>query len=137
LQQINLGYAIAVTSWLLYGIFTAVCYPIVFFACLFQFNFVANFIRARLRGLLKQLHFVDDKIALFDIPALEIGVDVDGLMVVRAMTISLSTLTILIHGIELGIKLLDDMEIAIQTEKLTVALFRSIEIGDKKPPSMA
>lgn len=58
-------------------------------------------------------------------------------MVVRAMTISLSALTILIHGIELGIKLLDDMEIAIQTEKLTVALFRSIEIGDKKLPSMA
>ena len=53
------------------------------------------------------------------------------------MTISLSTLTILIHGIELGIKLLDDMEIVIQTEKLTAALFRSIEIGDKMPPSMA
>ena len=41
---------------------------------------MANFIRARLRGLPKQLHFVDDKIALFDIPALEIDVDVDGLM---------------------------------------------------------
>jgi hypothetical protein len=40
-------------------------------------------------------------------------------------------------GVELGIKLSDDMEIAIQTEKLTVALFGSIEIGDKKPPSMA
>jgi hypothetical protein len=67
---------------------------------------------------------------LFNIPTLEIDVDVGGLMVVRAMTISLSALAILIHGIELGIKLSDDMEIAVQTEKLTVALFRSIEVGD-------
>ena len=82
LATINLGYAVAATSWLLYGIFTALCYPIVFVTCLFQFNFVAHIIRARLRGLPKQLHFVDDKIVLFDIPALEIDVDVDGLMVV-------------------------------------------------------
>ena len=46
---------------------------------------------AGLRGLPKQLHFVDDKPALFNIPALEIDVDVDGLTI---MTISLSTLTI-------------------------------------------
>jgi hypothetical protein len=67
---------------------------------------------------------------LFNISALEIDVDVDGLMAVRAMMISLSTLTILVHGIELSIKLSGDLGIAIQTEKLTVALFRSIEIGD-------
>jgi hypothetical protein len=33
------------------------------------------------------------------------------------------------HGTELGIKLSGDLEIAIQTEMLTVALLRSIEVG--------
>jgi hypothetical protein len=89
---------------------------------------VANFTKAGLRRLPEQLHFVDNKIALFNISALEIDVDVDGLMAVRAMMISLSTLTILVHGIELSIKLSGDLGIA---EKLTVALFRSIEIGDE------
>jgi hypothetical protein len=92
---------------------------------------VANFTRAGLRRLPEQLHFVNDKIALFNISALEIDVDVDGLMAVRAMMISLSTLTILVHGIGLSIKLSGDLGIAIQTEKLTVALFRGIEIGDE------
>lgn len=127
LATINLGYAVTATSWLLYGIFTAVRYPTVFFTCLFQFNFVANF---GLRRLPKQLHFVDDRIALFNIPALEIDVDADGLTVARTVTVSSSTLTILIHGIELGVKLSDDLEIANQTERLTVALFGSIKIGD-------
>jgi hypothetical protein len=130
LVTLNLVYAVAATSWLLYGVFIAGCYPTVFFTCLFQFSFVANLVRARLRAVLKQLQFVNDKIAFFNIPALEIDTDVDGLMVVRGVTISFSTLTIVAHGIELGIKLSDDMEIAIQTEKLTVALFRGIEIGD-------
>ena len=31
LATVNLGYAVAATSWLLYGIFTAVYYPIVLF----------------------------------------------------------------------------------------------------------
>jgi hypothetical protein len=127
LATINFGYAVAATSWLLYGIFTAVRYPTVFFTCHFQFNFVANF---GLRRLPKQLHFVDDRIALFNIPALEIDVDADGLTVARTVTVSSSTLTILIHGIELGVKLSDDLEITIQTERLTVALFRSIKTGD-------
>jgi hypothetical protein len=79
---------------------------------------------------LKQLHFIDDKIAFFDIPALEIDTDVDGLMVLRGITFSLSTLSFVVHGVEVGIKLSDDMELAIQTERVTVALFRSIDIGD-------
>jgi hypothetical protein len=131
LATINLVYTVTATSWLVfYGIFAVVCYPTVFFTCLFQFNFGPNFTRAGLRRFPKQLHFVDDKIALFNIPTLEINVDVDRPIIVRAMMISPSTLTILIHGIELGTKSSGDLEIAIQTEELTVALFRSIEIGD-------
>lgn len=64
--------------------------------------------------MLKQLQFVQDKVAFFGLPALEIDVDVAGLMVIRGITIHLSSLTIVAHGIELGIKLTDDMEIAFQ-----------------------
>jgi len=87
-------------------------------------------VRRKLRALLKELHFIDDKIAFFNIPALEIDTDVDGLMVLRGITFSLSTLSFVVHGVEVGIKLSDDMELAIQTEEVTVKLFRGIEIGD-------
>lgn len=46
------------------------------------------------------------------------------------MTISLSSLTLVAHGIELGIKLSDDMELAAHCDKVTVKFFRKIEIGD-------
>lgn len=127
---VNLAYAVACTSWLLYWVFTALCYPTIFITCLFQYKPVGVVTRWMLRGLLKQLHFVDDKIALFDIPALEIDVDVDGLMVLRGITLSLSTLSFTVHGVEVGIKLSDDLELAIQTERVTVALFRSIQVHD-------
>jgi hypothetical protein len=35
-----------------------------------------------------------------------------------------------VHGVEVGIKLSDDMELAIQSEMVKVKLFRGIEIGD-------
>ena len=125
----NLGYSICSTSWLLYGIFTASCYPTIILICLFQFESVGNLTRKGLRALLKQLHFIDDKIAFFNIPALEIDTDVDGLMVLRGVTFSLSNLSFVVHGVEVGIKLSDDMELAIQTEEVTVRLFRGIDIG--------
>ncbi|PVH80003.1 hypothetical protein DL98DRAFT_460233 [Cadophora sp. DSE1049] len=126
----NLGYSICSTSWLLYGIFTALCYPTILLICLFQFESVGNIARRALRALLKKLHFIDDKIAFFNIPALEIDTDVDGLMVLRGVTFSLSNLSFVVHGVEVGIKLSDDMELAIQTEEVTVRLFRGIDIGD-------
>ena len=86
--------------------------------------------RTTLRSLIKRLQFVHDKVAFFGLPALEIDVDVAGLMVIRGVTIHLSSLTIVAHGIELGLKLSDDMEIAIQTEEVKIALFRRIEISD-------
>ena len=130
LATLNLFYSIAATSWLLYWAFFATCCPVIFVTCLFQFDAVARFVRHLLRSLLQQLQFVNDKIALFDLPALEIDTDVDGLMVVRGLTISLSSLTIIAHGIEVGIKLSDDMELAIQVDQVKIPLFRRIDIGD-------
>lgn len=95
-----------------------------------QFDSVARHVRRGARGLLKQLYFIDDKVAFFDIPALEIDVDVDGLMVLRGITFSLSTLSFVVHGVEVGIKLTEDMELAISTERVEVNLFRGIDIGD-------
>lgn len=102
LATLNLVYAVSATSWLLYGLFTAICYPSILLTCLFQFTFAANFARKSLRRFLRQLQFTRDKIALFNLPALEIDTDVDGLFVIRGITISLSSLTIVAHGIELG-----------------------------------
>lgn len=130
IATLNLVYAVSSTSWLLYGFFVAACYPAIFLSCLFQFSFVADMVRRTLRSLLKQLHFVNDKIAFFDIPALEIDVDVVGLLVIRGLSVSLSTLTIIAHGVEVGIRLSNDLELAIQTEKVTIPLFRRIEISD-------
>jgi hypothetical protein len=130
LSVLHLLYSIASTSWLLYAVFLVLCYPAIFLTCLFQFNFAANLVRNTLRSLLKQLQFVQDKVAFFGLPALEIDVDVAGLMVIRGITIHLSSLTIVAHGVELGIKLTDDMEIAFQVEEVKIALFRRIDISD-------
>ncbi|TKA75445.1 hypothetical protein B0A55_04875 [Friedmanniomyces simplex] len=130
LATVNLVYAICSTSWLLYGLFTAVCYPMIGITCLVQSGTVATIARKNLRKLLKQLHFTRDKIALFNLPALEIDTDVNGLMVIRGVTISLSKLTIIAHGVELGMKLIDDVELAMYADEVTIPLFRRVEVGD-------
>lgn len=127
---LNLVYAVSATSWLLYWVFASACYPSIFLACLFQFDLVAKFVRRRLRHVLRELQFTNDKIAFFNLPALEIDVDVEGLMCIRGITISVSTLTIIAHGVEVGIKFSDDMELSIVTDKVRIALFRRIDIGD-------
>lgn len=104
LATINLIYAICSTSWLLHGLFATLCWISVFLTSLFQFPRVAHYARKALRTMLgKHPHFIKDKIALFNLPALEIDTDVDGLMAMRGVTISLSSLTLVVHGIELGI----------------------------------
>ena len=79
LATLHLFYAVAATSWLLYWAYAAICYPIIFVVCLYEFEIVARVVRQQLRWLLRQLHFVNDKIAIFDVPALEIDTTVDGL----------------------------------------------------------
>ncbi|KAF2672541.1 hypothetical protein BT63DRAFT_422991 [Microthyrium microscopicum] len=130
LSTLNLIYAVAATSWLLYWVFVAGCYPLIALSALFQFDRVSNFVRKQLRAVLKDSHFINDKIALFNLPALEIDTEVQGLFVIRGVTVSLSSLTIVAHGVEVAIKLMDDMELSLTTDKVTVSLFRKIEIDD-------
>lgn len=130
LSSLNLIYAVSSTSWLLYAVFTAGCWPLVFLTCLFQFDFAANIARKHLRLLLRDLHFTRDRIALFNLPALEIDTEVSGLVVTRGVTLSLSNLTLVAHGVEIGIKLADDIELAMHVDQVRVAFFRRIEVGD-------
>lgn len=103
LTTYNLIYAICSTSWLLYAAFAVATYPCVLLTCLNQFPRAANMARRGLRKVLGgQPHLIRDKLALFNLPALEIDTDVDGLLVIRGITISFSTLTLIAHGIELG-----------------------------------
>ncbi|KAF1969335.1 hypothetical protein BU23DRAFT_601679 [Bimuria novae-zelandiae CBS 107.79] len=127
---LNSAYLLASTSWVLYWSFAAGCYSATFLSCLFQFRIASGFVRRYLSNILRECHFVQDSISLFDLPALEIDKDTVGLFVVRGLTFSLYTLTATAYGIEVGVKLDDDMELAIQTDKVVVALFRRITIGD-------
>ncbi|KAF2832287.1 hypothetical protein CC86DRAFT_88093 [Ophiobolus disseminans] len=128
---VNLVYAIFSTSWLLYWVFTTSCWPIIMAVCLYQFDAPGGVARRFLRKtFLRDLHFINDQIAFFDLPALEIDTEVKGLFVVRGVTLSLSTMTLVAHGVEAGIKLSDDIELAIQTDKVVVPLFREIHVDD-------
>lgn len=126
----NLAEAAVSTSWLFYWIYAAICWALIFVTCLYQVDIVADYTRKGFRFILHAVHFTADKVAIFDIPALHIDVDVDGLMIIRGLTFSLSTLTLTAHGIEVGIKISDDLELSIQADSVKVALFREIEIGD-------
>jgi hypothetical protein len=127
---LSVTYTVASTSWVLYWGFVATCYTATSLSCLLQFSFASRIVRRYLKNLLRECHIVQDSISLFDLPALEIDKDTVGLFVIRGLTFSLSTLTATAYGIEVGIKLDEDMELSIQTDKVVVALFRRITIGD-------
>lgn len=128
---VNLVYVVCSTSWLLYWVFAACCWPVILIASLYEFDAPGKLARRILRKtFLRDLHFINDQIAFFDLPALEIDTEVKGLFVVRGVTLSLSTMTLVAHGVEAGIKLHDDIELAIQTDKVVVPLFREIHIDD-------
>jgi len=128
---VNLVYAVCSTSWLLYWVFLAFCWPTTLLACLFQFDAPARLARRILRRtFLREIHFINDQIAFFNLPALEIDTEVKGLFVIRGFTLSLSNLTLEVHGVEAGIKLSDDIELAIQVDKVIVPLFREITVDD-------
>ncbi|KAI0156873.1 hypothetical protein GGR57DRAFT_462575 [Xylariaceae sp. FL1272] len=131
LSALNLAYYVCSTSWLLYGAFTAVCWLVIALTSLAQFQLMGHLCRQVLRKTLgKDPSFVSDRLALFNLPALEIDTEVDGLFVIRGVTISFSSLTIIAHGVEVGIKITGDIELAICVDEVTVRLFRDIEIGD-------
>ncbi|KAI1270255.1 hypothetical protein F5Y18DRAFT_8320 [Xylariaceae sp. FL1019] len=130
LSALNLAYVVCSTSWLLYGGFTAVCWLLIALTSLAQFPVAGHLCRQVLRKTLGQDYFVRGTLALFNLPALEIDTEVDGLFVIRGVTISFSSLTIIAHGVEVGIKLTGDIELALCVDEVTVRLFRDIEIGD-------
>ncbi|KAJ4312711.1 hypothetical protein N0V94_007312 [Neodidymelliopsis sp. IMI 364377] len=128
---VNFVYAICSTSWLLFWVFWAACWPTLVIACLSQFDAPAGLARRISRKtFLRDLHFINDQIAFFNLPALEIDTEVKGLFVIRGVTLSLSTMTLVAHGIEAGIKLSDEIELGIQVDKVTVPLFREIHVDD-------
>lgn len=102
LAVLNLVFALASTSWLLRPMFTAACYLAILLTCFFQFPTVSYTIRNWLRKLLHETHLFRDKIGFFSLPALQIDTQVNGLFVVRGITVSLLDLTIEAHGLELG-----------------------------------
>lgn len=103
LSTLNLTYAVCSTSWLLYGLFVAACYPVMLLTSLAQFPKAGHQCRRILRKTLgKDPHFIRDQLALFNLPALEIDTEVNGLFVIRGVTISFSSLTLVAHGIEIG-----------------------------------
>lgn len=130
LTTLNLAYAVASTSWLLSSIFAAIAWPLATVLLLHQSPAAGLFARRRARALLRGFQLTHDQIALFNIPALEIDREVDGLMAIRGVTLSLSTLTVTAHGIEVGIKFSDDMELAMVVDTVKIRLFRSIDISD-------
>lgn len=128
---LNFIYMVCSTSWLLYWVFTVCCWPTTLVASLFQFDAPGRFTRRILRKtFLRSLHFNNDSVAFFDLPALEIDTEVKGLFVVRGVTLSLSTMTLIAYGVEAGIKLSDEVELAIQTDKVVVPLLREIHVDD-------
>ncbi|TGO42234.1 hypothetical protein BHYA_0011g00680 [Botrytis hyacinthi] len=83
------------------------------------------------------LQFIEDRVGVFDIPGLEIDTEVDGLMVVRGMTLRLSAMSLVVHGVEVGLKMVvgegeeeEEIEIGIACEEVVVRLGRVIEVGD-------
>jgi hypothetical protein len=102
LAAVTATYVFASTSWLSQLAFATVCWPLVFVTCLVDYAVVSSFTRARLRFLLKQVHFYRDKVAFFDLPSLVIDNEYDGLINVRGLTINILDCSIELHGIEIG-----------------------------------
>lgn len=99
---LNLLYAVTRRSWLLSCAYSIICYLSVCITCLIIFPSVLQFLRSRVRILPKHLYVTSDKIASFDIPALRLNGDVSALAVLRGATMSLSTLRVELHGLEVG-----------------------------------
>ena len=102
LVLINSIYAVATTSWLLFGVLKTISYAAIPLVCLIVSPAAGRLSRRALRRILRGLSFTDHKIAYFHPPALRIDTEVEGLFVVRGLTFTLADLTVEAHGIELG-----------------------------------
>lgn len=102
LVGLNIAYLLASTSWLFYWVFATVCWPLIAVTCILQYATVSSFTRGRLRWLLKHAHFYRDKVAFFGLPSLVFDKDVDGMMTIRGITVSILDMSVELHGIEIG-----------------------------------
>lgn len=130
LAAVNITYLIASTSWLLRASFVGTCYSVIFATCISEFLIVSRAARSTIRRILPGVHFLGDKIAYFNLPALEIDAEAYGLLVARGITFSLSTLEIEVHGLELGLRISNEYELAMCADRLSISLFKSIEVSD-------
>lgn len=131
LALVNIVYALFSTSWLFYDFYIVVCYPTAFLLAVVSSRRLQRAARRFLRVVLRTFHFYEDKLAFFDLPALNIDDgEVPCLLVVRGFTFTVSSMTLEVHGVEVGVKINDDIEIAIQTDRFTWKIMRSITIGD-------
>lgn len=99
---LNAIYAVASTSWLLRVIFAVLCWPLVVATSIAQYVLISSFTRAKLRWLLRQVHFYRDKMAFFAFPVLIIDADISGFVAVEGVTASLLSLSIEFHSIDIG-----------------------------------
>ncbi|KAK6541900.1 hypothetical protein TWF694_007677 [Orbilia ellipsospora] len=118
------------TSWLARYVLAILTWPFVAILAISNFTILQGFVRRFMRRLGRDMHYFQDKIACFDLPALDIDVHVNGMMVIEGATFTLSTLTIEAHSIEVALKVDDGLEVCFRTEKAIARLGRSVEIGD-------
>ncbi|GAB7326165.1 hypothetical protein MBLNU13_g10170t1 [Cladosporium sp. NU13] len=127
---LNAIYAVASTSWLLRVIFAVLCWPLVVATSIAQYVLISSFTRAKLRWLLRQVHFYRDKMAFFAFPVLIIDADISGFVAVEGVTASLLSLSIEFHSIDIGLNIGQGHEIHAHTDSLEITLFRRIAISE-------
>lgn len=102
LAFLNLVYAVASTSPVLYKTFSLFCYPCVLVACILVSPSASQSTGRRISSLLARSRIIKDRFVFGDLPGLQIDAGISGLVVVRGITLCLSKLTAEAHGLEIG-----------------------------------
>ncbi|EPS44801.1 hypothetical protein H072_1203 [Dactylellina haptotyla CBS 200.50] len=118
------------TSWLAYYILAVLTWPFVAILAIANYTVLQGIVRKSMREMGRDMHYFQDKIACFDLPALDIDVRANGMMVIEGATFTLSTLTLEAHGIEVALQVDDGLEVCFRTEKAIARFGRCVEIGD-------
>lgn len=128
---ITVAYLACETSWLFYYVYMAICWPTTLITSLVRSSRLQRRTRQLLRVLLGKLYLFGDRVAVFDIPAIEVDDgDVPVVLAIRGVTWTLSTMTFRVHAVEVGVQLNDDVTLAFQTDKFIWRVGRNIEVGD-------
>ena len=101
LTTLNLAYAVAATSRPAYFAFAVLCYTVLLSTCFLVFPTAASGLRKSATACLR-LFGLGDRTAFFNLPALVFDASTKGTFVVQGLTVSLFSLTIEAHGVELG-----------------------------------